>query len=218
MKTKTKNTIANSMNPTKTLLLITITALSQLSAASAAVTITVTQIGPNVVFSGSGSFNLSALPEPYVLFSPNGPASIDPSFRSIIFSDSLGSVEAYSTATVAGPSSYGTGSGAQPDSSSGDNFGFQQNPSTSFDFILPAGYVSNSPLSGTMTFENQTFATLGLAEGTYTWSWSADGNSDSLTLNIPEPTSFLLGSLTFGAAFLRRRRHDRSCQSSCSRV
>ena len=96
---------------------------------------------------------------------------------------------------MGGPSSYGTGPGVMPNSREGDNFGITQTPSLDLNFILPEGYISNSPLSGTMTFDNQTFATLGLAEGTYTWSWSADGNNDSLTLNIPEPASTLLDHL-----------------------
>ena len=56
------------MKPTKTILLITAVAFCQLSAAKGAVTITVTQVGPDVVFSGSGAFNLSALFGPRICY------------------------------------------------------------------------------------------------------------------------------------------------------
>jgi hypothetical protein len=54
-----------------------------------------------------------------------------------------------------------------------------------------------------------TFASLGMTPGTYTWSWSNGGTSDSLILNIgvPEtgPTLALLG-LALGGVLVGARR------------
>ncbi|MEZ6192941.1 MAG: PEP-CTERM sorting domain-containing protein [Phycisphaerales bacterium] len=44
-----------------------------------------------------------------------------------------------------------------------------------------------------MIFTGTDFATLGVTEGSYVWSWGSGGSADSLTLNIvPEPASVAL--------------------------
>jgi hypothetical protein len=53
--------------------------------------------------------------------------------------------------------------------------------------LVQAGYVSGSSLSATTTWNNQTLATMGLTGGTYTFSWGAGVNADSLVVNIPLP-------------------------------
>jgi hypothetical protein len=59
-----------------------------------------------------------------------------------------------------------------------------------------------------MTFNNQTFATLGLTSGnSYTWTLGSGSNTDSFTINIgqavPEPLTILGAGLAaaFGAVF-----------------
>jgi hypothetical protein len=74
---------------------------------------------------------------------------------------------------------------------------------------LPNGYVSGSPLSATSTYTSQTFASLGLTPGTYTWTWGSGPTADSFTVQIgavPEPTSSLLVCLSLVFAALQRRR------------
>ncbi len=43
----------------------------------------------------------------------------------------------------------------------------------------------SSLLSNTTTFANQSFASLGLTLGTYTYTWGTGGDADSLTINVP---------------------------------
>jgi hypothetical protein len=204
------------MKTNNTLLLIATTTVCHLSGVNAAVTVTVNQVGSNVVFSGSGSFNLSALTPA----NTGGYISdyMNPSMPTLVFGDAEAGAaigELYFSLTVGGPSSYGMGGASPSDSSGGTNFGLDFLPEVAVTIWVPLDYASNSPLNATMTFENETFATLGLTEGTYTWTWSTDGNNDSMTVNIiPEPATSLLGALTFAAAFLRRRRHLRTCLSS----
>jgi hypothetical protein len=60
-------------------------------------------------------------------------------------------------------------------------------------------------------FANQTFASIGLTPGTYTWTWGSGSNADSLTVQIgpaavPEPASVLVVEVGFlGLAAVRHR-------------
>jgi hypothetical protein len=117
------------------------------------------------------------------------------------------SVEAdfyFSPQNFVGPSDFGAGGDSFASSGAGDLFGFRQTTG----IAVPLDYVSGDPLSGSATYSGQTFASLGMDEGSFTWTWGADGTADSLTLNvIPEPaTMWLFGSalVLFGS---RVRRH-----------
>jgi hypothetical protein len=67
---------------------------------------------------------------------------------------------------------------------------------------VPFGYVSDSSLSDAATYDNETFASLGVTPGTYIWTWGR-GPNQKFTLvipaSVPEPSTVLL--LVFGAGF-----------------
>ena len=72
-----------------------------------------------------------------------------------------------------------------------------------------SGYVSGTALSGTTTFANQTFASLGLTAGTYTYGIP----NDTLTVEIPtvpEPAAWALMLVGVGliGAGMREARED----------
>ena len=74
---------------------------------------------------------------------------------------------------------------------------------------MPQGYVSGAALSDSMTFNNATFASLGVTPGTYVWSWG-QGANQRFTLIIgavPDggSTISLLGCALLGLAALRRK-------------
>ena len=96
---------------------------------------------------------------------------------------------------------------ARANEASGDTFGFTFS-STFRIFIVPEAYTSNTPLSGSAFYADETFETLGLVEGQLNWSL---GGNALVTLNVggvsvPEPaTGVALPLLFVLAASIRRR-------------
>jgi hypothetical protein len=143
--------------------------------------VTVSQVGPDVVWSGSGSVNLSNL-----TFSQDtdGTGFLQPTFAAFqIGPNIIIPISVYSSAISSYPNNFGTNTGYSPSSGSGDTFGVTSffNPS---DLIVPRNYISGSYLSCSMTFINNTIAGLGLIPGTYVWSWGSGGSVTRLVLTI----------------------------------
>jgi len=71
------------------------------------------------------------------------------------------------------------------------------------------GYVSDTALSSSATWLNNTFASLGLTPGTYVWTWGDGGANERFVLDITVPdggsTVCLLGCALLGLVGLRRR-------------
>ena len=105
-----------------------------------------------------------------------------------------------------GPSTFGSGGQFFPSIGSRDFVGIDGGIGIIF---VPLGYVSGGALSSSSTFNNQTFATLGVTPGTYVWSWG-QGANQRFTLIIgavPDggSTVSLLGFALLGLAALRRK-------------
>jgi hypothetical protein len=138
--------------------------------------VTILEVGSDVIMSGSGSLNVTGLSEGSVQTAGgiNGTlgywviGQTNPFFARKFFGNNL---NVY-------PNSFGSGYTA-PTSYSGDTFGIQDG-SLGKDIVLPLGYTSGSPLSGTATFANKTISSMGLTPGTYLYDWG----SDSITLQI----------------------------------
>jgi len=177
-----------------------------------AFTVTLEQVGANVVATGSGAFNLMGLTFASGGFSASG--GIGPSIANLVVADGTG-LSRYTG--FSGPSSFGPGITIVSDSSdSGDSVGiigaggFFPGPG----IFLPAGYVSGTALSDSSTYNSATFASLGVTPGTYTWTWG-DGADQRFTLQIgpvPGPTVpdggstvSLLGFALLGLAVLQRK-------------
>jgi hypothetical protein len=188
--------------------LVTVAATGPLS--RAAFVVTLQQVGSDVVATGSGSLNISGLTfdsnigSTAIIIPSNGTAVVGPT----------GSNAASEYTGFTGPSNFGSGSGDNPDFGSGDQVGIS--PS---DLIVPLGYVSGNALSDSSTWTGQTFRSLGITPGTYTWTWGLAPTAesvgtpdspvpgDSFTVDaVPEPASLgLLG--VGGISLLARRRH-----------
>jgi hypothetical protein len=148
--------------------------------------VTITQVGPNVVWSGSGSFNLTSLTLDQNL--PLVTGGYNKSFAQFI----VGPASTSSATTYGGssfttfPTNFGSGPGTAPSSSSGSLFGVVQTagPTGPRVLLVPQGYVSGTAISGSMTYNSQTISGMGLSGGTYTWAWGSGADASSLVMVI----------------------------------
>ena len=168
-----------------------------------AYTVTLEQMGSNVVATGSGAINLTGLTfkSHGLFFNPRIQADVG----NIITGPTggMGDVDLYSGFT--GPTSFGSRGFFSPNTGSGDTVGNVAG------LDVPHGYVSGQALSDSMTFNNETFASLGVTPGTYVWTWGTGLPNQNFTLiigraGVPDggSTVSLLGFALFGVAALRR--------------
>jgi len=139
--------------------------------------VTVTQVGPDVVWSGSGKFNLTAL-------TSAGTNTIGGGYAANQAIWAIGPnvlLDTYS-GTVTYPTSFGSG-GTPVTSNTGSTFGILPGGSGRTLYV-PSGYTSNSTISGTSTYANTTISGMGLSGGTYTWSWGSGANASTLVMVI----------------------------------
>jgi hypothetical protein len=182
------------------------------SSAQAAFIVTIEQVGSDVVYTGSGSIDTSALMSlgssfgvPFTGLTPDlgrcvgGKISPRPT--------PVPSVDNYSGAS--GPASFGPGSLANATSGEGDFVSIQGDGS----LFVPVGYVTGNPLSFTDTIRMRTIAGLGITTDTYVWTWGSGATADSFTIyaGVPLPTpdsgsTVLLMGLGLASLGLLRRK------------
>ena len=173
--------------------------------APAAFILTLTQTAGNVVVTGSGSLNTTALT---LLGTTTTQANLNPA-SGVLFAGSpaFTTVNLYNGGGLTGPAAFGTGSGNSPGAGTGSFAGIV---GSSLYLLAPAGYTSGTALADTDTFTGATFASLGFTPGTYTYTWGTGTSADSLTIigAVPEPSAWALLGVGTGAlalAALRRR-------------
>ena len=191
---------------------IAVTSLFSIRAAQG-FTVTLEQVGSNVVATGSGAINLTGLTFASGGLVANG--SMGPSIALLVVADGTG-LSQYTG--FSGPSSFGPGiTIINASSCSGDSVGIV-GPAffLGASIFLPAGYVSGTALSDSSTYNSATFASLGVTPGTYVWTWGTGLPNQNFTLQIgslgvPPPvndggsTVSLLGFALLGLAAFRRK-------------
>ena len=187
------------------------------AAAEAAITVDIEEVGSDVVVSYSGSIDTTGIG--FNLVSPSSLRRIAAFGGNAMFAGPDGARGASLTDfgqtpwTVA-PTPFGSGGVFEADSFSiadGDSFGFQGNG-----FFTRFGYTSGSPISGSITFNGQTLASMGIDVGAGIMN-ATFSSGDTLTVNaVPEPTSIAFmatGSLAAGVVAVARRRRRTGADS-----
>src|SRR5215471_570624 len=190
-----------------TLFAIAVTSLFSVQPAQA-YTVTLKEVGSNVVATGHGAINLTGLTlDVSGIFVPGTMAAN----LGLIQIGQLANLLGDQYTGITGPTSFGPGTMffPQANTGSGDFVGIA---GLAGDIQVPGGYVSGNPLSDSMTFNSATFASLGVTPGTYVWSWGAGLPNQNFTLiiggaGVPDggSTVSLLGFGLLGLAALRRK-------------
>jgi hypothetical protein len=148
--------------------------------AQAGYIVTLKQVGSDVVATGSGAIDLTGLN--FFNTSSGGLASILPTLPQIITGPTSGTVDSY-FGTLSGPTSFGSGGFTFASSGSGDAVGMSGVGGVQDFIIVPQAYLSGNALSDSSTYNNATFASLGITPGTYEWTWGTGANQN-FTLKV----------------------------------
>lgn len=167
-------------------------------------TITIDQVGNDVVVTGSGTINESGLVAGTAVIAQGGinPANgfLGIGSASSAFATSFSGL---STATIT------TGSGSFVSPSSGSGTLVAMSVSAGY-LYLPTDYVSGDTLNDTETFANTTIAALNLVPGDYTLSWSNGSVLVSIEgAAVPEPSTIAMLAAPLMLAGAVRRRNGR---------
>ena len=175
------------------------------TAANAAVTVNLFESGSDVNATLSGSLNVGT---PYSTVDVSGSSGLFPALAGLAFA--TGPVtQASLYPGLTGPASFGDGLVTFATTSSGDVFSFSIK--SDGNFFLPSNYVSGTPLSATATYAGQTFASLGITPGIYTYSTDRDSiilDIGDAPASVPEPATWammLVGFAGVGGAMRRKR-------------
>jgi hypothetical protein len=160
--------------------------------ALAGYTVTLQQVGPDVVATGSGAIDSNGLTfsQSTTLNAGLRPTGGGPLHTAFINTGPISSnVDMYYPLT--GPTSFGTGGPTAASSGSGYMVGILTATYLPNRLSVPTGYISGTALSGMAIYRGKTFATLGVTPGTYVWTWGPGANQ-KFTLQIlpvnPTPT------------------------------
>lgn len=196
------------MSPRKVSIVAAIAAIVLTASWShAAFTLNFQQVGSDVVATGSGTLNTSALSSGIPLFHLGPGVDASAATASAGSENFPAQIEVATYSGIAGPSGFGSGADFVASTSSGDDVAL--NPFG--DSIgVPFSYASGAALSDTTTWTGETIAGLGITPGTYTWTWGTGATADSFTISagttVPEPASCAALGIPIALALLRRRR------------
>lgn len=199
----------------KTMLLNSLLLCVCATAAQAALTINVNETGGDVVFSGSGTLDVTGA-------TPSGSGSVlpfetyfDPSAPLFYSNPTAGaiSLDGYTlTSFVFSIGSGGLQGFNEPAAvATGQAFGL-----ASTNIYVPTGFTSGA-FNFTTSIFGTDLATLGITPGTYNWAFPGDSVSMTVTAAVvPEPSTYIagLGFVALAALMWQRRRKNASASAA----
>jgi len=141
-------------------------------------TVNLRQVGSNVVATGSGAINLTGL----TFFAPGVAEFSQMTANSGQITTGAAGVNVDLYRGFTGPTSFGSGSQFVANFGSGAFVGIFG--SGFVGLIVPQGYQSNAALSSSSTWNNATFASLGVFTGAYAWTWGSGLPNQEFILEI----------------------------------
>jgi hypothetical protein len=164
--------------------------------AQAGYLVDLTQQGSDVVATGSGSIDLTGLTlsgESIALF------ALFPAGGHIITGPTTFAARDNYTGFT-GPTSFGSGGPTFANNGTGDSVGILVDRGT---LGVPRGYISDTPLSDTSTYDGATLASLGATPGRYEWTWGSGANQNfTLIIGAAVPESSTWAMMLLGFAGL----------------
>ena len=202
---KVLNLRLNRFVPAGLVALVAAVLLAPAPASATPYVVNLVQQGSNVVATGTGEFDLTGLSS---IGTYNMPTGVEANPGIVITGDNtLGGVFVEAWSGLTGPTSFGTGtSWIDATTGTGDGVGIDEGDFSTPVLYVPSFYVWGSTFSTSATWDNATFASLGLAPGTYVWTWgSAADQSFTLIISggmptVPEPAA--LGMFGFGVLLI----------------
>ena len=156
--------------------------------AEAGYTVTLQQVGPDIIATGRGAIDLTGLT--FISTTGDNFPGIEPVLGLIATGPFATRTDGYQGFT--GPTNFGSGLVSSPNTASGD---FVEMSAVGLQLFVPLNYVSGAALSDSMTFNDATFATLGVTPGIYEWTWGPGANQN-FTLVIPGVPVSKLGNIS----------------------
>ena len=160
--------------------------------AQAGYIVTLRQVGPDVVATGSGAIDLTGL----TFYTPGASGGvISPAADVIVTGPTPFGLTApcdLYQGTFNGPLGFGDGDTALANSGTGDLVGILRSIRLQGSRVLtvPRGYVSGTALSDSAIYSDASLATLGVTPGTYVWKWGTGANQNfTLQTKTPVPAS-----------------------------
>jgi hypothetical protein len=172
--------------------------------ASAAMVYSFVEQGGDVVGTLSGDLDLTGLND---ITGSSGAALIRPSTGYLLSYSSFSTSKAF---LVSGPDSFGSGGPTFASATTGTRVLILPTVYFGSDiFHVESAYVSGAPMTGSIVFANQTYASLGITPGDYTWTFE---NGDTFTLSfataVPAPGALPLMAGALAMLGLARRRRS----------
>ncbi|CAA6676684.1 MULTISPECIES: PEP-CTERM sorting domain-containing protein [unclassified Lentimonas] len=186
---------------------------------NAAINITITEAGGDVVMESTGSLTVSpTIPAPLYTSPQSGKLRSALGELAVglaqIADTNFANINIYSDAIVSGPSNFGGSLTLTTANTSTGNYFEMIGLTGSTAIALDGQLVNESALTvyntvASSTWNSATFTSLGLTTGTYIWTTDARFGNDTITLTVvPEPsnTALLLSAGILAVVGLRRRR------------